>query len=90
MTIVAVNGGGNTPNGEAAGARSEGAYVLTGVEHRAREDSGEADTFSFDQSVSENSASRSGGNFVMPRTVARSGSPRKTPKPEAANCLSGI
>ena len=55
MTIVAVNGGGNTPNGEAAGARSEEAYVLTGVEHTAREDSGEADTFSFDQSVSENS-----------------------------------
>src|SRR5215204_7345773 len=43
MTIVAVNGGGNTPNGEAATDRSDGTYVLTSS-HTAQDDS-----FNFDQ-----------------------------------------
>jgi len=48
MTIVAVNGGGNTPNGEAATDRSDGTYVLTRVSHTAQEDS-----FNFDQITTE-------------------------------------
>ena len=51
MPILAVNGGGNTPNGEAAGDRSDATYVLTGIEDTTREDSDNADTFSFDQST---------------------------------------
>jgi hypothetical protein len=56
MPILAVNGGGNTPNGEAAEDRNEGAYVLTGVEHTARED--EAYTFSFDESTATDAETR--------------------------------
>ena len=51
MPIVAVNGGGNTPNGRVYEAH--GAYLLTGVEHTAREFLGDDNTLIFSPGASE-------------------------------------
>src|SRR5215204_4986142 len=52
MPIVAVNGGGNTPNGEAP-FEADGGYLLTGVEHTAREFLPDGNTFNFSHGGSE-------------------------------------
>jgi len=52
MPIVAVNGGGNTPNGGAP-FEADGPYLLTRVEHTAREFLGDGNTLNFSRGGSE-------------------------------------
>jgi hypothetical protein len=77
MPIVAVNGGGNTPNGRVYEAH--GAYLLTGVEHTAREFLRDDNTLIFSPGASEPD------QYTLLCSDYTS-----TPQPEAAGCLSEI